>query len=1168
MRGSALYRRIACAAAYAAVASAMPVQGQSVNPFPDSGSAVAGVASTPIANVAANDTVNVQPATLGAGANATVAPAGVWPSGITLDSAADAVSTSAALAAGTYNFPYQLCDLAAPPHCATTTDTITVSAASIVALADSGNADAGIASRPIANVAANDTVNGAPAVLGPSGNATVAKVTPWPAGITLTTSTGAVSTTASVPTGTYNIAYQLCDLTAPPDCATTTDTVAVGTASIVAVADAGSADAGVASKPIANVAANDTVNGAPVTLGTSGNATIAKVGTWPTAITLNTSTGAVTTTAAVPAGNYSIQYRLCDKNVPAACATTTDSVALITASIVAVADSGSADAGSASRPIANVAANDTVNAAPVVLGTSGNATIAKVSTWPAGIALTAATGAVSTSAAVPAGTYSIQYRLCDKNVPPSCTTATDTITVMAVILSAGMDSGSADFGIASKPIANVAANDTVNGAPVVLGTSGNATITKVGTWPAGIALNTSTGVVTTAASVPAGTYNISYRLCDLNAPPVCTTATDTVTVIVAAIVAVADSGSAVSGTASTPIANVGANDTVNGAPAALGILGNAALAKVGAWPAGVGFDTSTGAVSTTATVAPGTYNIPYRLCDKNTPPACATATDTVTVTAASIMALPDTGNAVAGTASTPIANVDANDTVNGAPAMLGMSGNATVAQVGTWPAGIGLDTSSGAVTITASVPAGTYSITYQLCDLTAPPDCATATDTVTVASAFAEVQATAVALHDIEFDWGRDGIFCATCNYGQSNARYNWTDPNGNLWVGHLDPNSGAFTPPAGNNELADNTAFYYAIFNNGPEWAFSTQNGQVISQLVYTRYPPGTAAVPANAGVAFATPGPGGWSANFFPGAMGATGGGAPVNSVMPEASQCNTDPVALTEFIDLATPQDVFGEPTTTAPGTAPTLMPFGSYASDVSGDKPAVRWVPCTHQLVFIGAAPPDGSGDVYYQVFWYNFDTQAVQQLTLDGTDHAEGFMFQAPEFNGAYVFYTISNNVEIDVYEQTGVGSNGAPTFQLVNQITSPDPAEPYISGTEPFINCTPTCQTYIFMKVQSTLRTASNINSIPNGLAVTNINPAQPLFKILVPEASTPTIQRNDAEYYITANGPYLYYSRNVITSATTQFQAQGRYFIDMQLGAPTGVCVGSSAEGGLLPGC
>ena len=33
-------------------------------------------------------------------------------------------------------------------------------------------------------------------------------------------------------------------------------------------------------------------------------------------------------------------------------------------------------------------------------------------------------------------------------------------------------------------------------------------------------------------------------------------------------------------------------------------------------------------------------------------------------------------------------------------------------------------------------------------------------------------------------------------------------------------------------------------------------------------------------------------------------------------------------------------------------------------------------------------------------------------------------------------------------------------------------------------------------------------------------------------------------------------------------YSNQGEYFINMQFGAPSGSCVGSSAEGGLVAGC
>lgn len=626
------------------------------------------------------------------------------------------------------------------------------------------------------------------------------------------------------------------------------------------------------------------------------------------------------------------------------------------------------------------------------------------------------------------------------------------------------------------------------------------------------------------------------------------------------------SGTSVAGISTMAIANVAAADTIDGAPATLGASGNATVAQTGHWPSGIALKAN-GAVYTAAAVAPGVFHYQYQLCDKNVPSDCAISSVTVTVSAPSIVANRDYGSGMAGVASTLVANVAANDTVNGSAAILGGSGNATLTPVGALPTGISLNVQTGALTASTAVQVGTFTIQYQLCEALIPALCSTTSIVAMIVPAVTEVLATALPIGDIHFDGARDGVFCATCNFGEGNARYNWTDQYGYLWVGHLDPNSGAFTPPTDKNELADSTAFYFGAFNNGPDFAFSSPvAGQdPVSQLVYTRYPPGDPQVPANAGIGFSTPIQGGWDPEFLPGAMGTSTTG-PINTVLYQQSQCPSDAVAFTLFYDLSNPAQVFWQPVTDAGGTVPTLTPFGSYATFISGGKPGARWVPCTHQLVFMGAAPPDSQGISYQQVFWYDIDTNVVQQLTLDSNQHAEGFLFQAPEFNGAYVLYTVTNNTEIDVYEQTGVAANGAPTLQLINQITSNDLSEPYITETEPFINCTPQCQTYIFMKLQSTPGT--NNRHQPNGLAVTNISPTQPMFKVLIPESITPYVQRMNPKYFITANGPYLYYARNTIQSATTQFKKTGRWFIDMRLGTPSGSCVGSSAEGGMQPGC
>ncbi len=108
-------------------------------------------------------------------------------------------------------------------------------------------------------------------------------------------------------------------------------------------------------------------------------------------------------------------------------------------------------------------------------------------------------------------------------------------------------------------------------------------------------------------------------------------ATNNLSIVCPTITPVTESGTATAGIASTPIANVAANDTVNGVAATLGPAGNATVAQFGVWPAGITLDPLTGTISTTAAVAPGIYSVAYQLCDKNSPPNCATVTDTVTV---------------------------------------------------------------------------------------------------------------------------------------------------------------------------------------------------------------------------------------------------------------------------------------------------------------------------------------------------------------------------------------------------------------------------------------------------------------------------------------------------------------------------------------------------------
>jgi hypothetical protein len=249
--------------------------------------------------------------------------------------------------------------------------------------------------------------------------------------------------------------------------------------------------------------------------------------------------------------------------------------------------------------------NDTLNGAQA---TTGTVTITAVGTWPTGITLNTATGAVSVTAGTTAGNYTPQYRICSQAAPTICSTATVTVPVFAI--NAVNDNGATiNSVIGGTSIANVLVNDTLNGAAA---TTSNVSITPVGSWPAGVTLNTSTGAVSVAPGTAAGNYTPQYRICSQTAPAICSTATVTVPVI--AINAVNDSGTTINGASGgTSIANVLVNDTLNGVAASTSTV---TISAVSTWPTGITLNTGTGAVSVAPGTAAGNYTPQYRICSK------------------------------------------------------------------------------------------------------------------------------------------------------------------------------------------------------------------------------------------------------------------------------------------------------------------------------------------------------------------------------------------------------------------------------------------------------------------------------------------------------------------------------------------------------------------------
>ena len=109
-------------------------------------------------------------------------------------------------------------------------------------------------------------------------------------------------------------------------------------------------------------------------------------------------------------------------------------------------------------------------------------------------------------------------------------------------------------------------------------------------------------------------------------------------------------------------------------------------------------------------------------------PECVTSTS---LGVPVILAVADTTTAVNGLTGGVTTSLTLNDRLGGVPVVIGTApGNVTLSGV-TVPTGLTLN-ANGTVTIAPNTPAGNYSLTYKICEVTNPSNCSTVTSTVTV----------------------------------------------------------------------------------------------------------------------------------------------------------------------------------------------------------------------------------------------------------------------------------------------------------------------------------------------------------------------------------------------------------------------------------------------------
>lgn len=392
------------------------------------------------------------------------------------------------------------------------------------------------------------------------------------------------------------------------------------------------------------------------------------------------------------------------------------------------------------------------------------------------------------------------------------------------------------------------------------------------------------------------------------------------------------------------------------------------------------------------------------------------------------------------------------------------------------------------------------------------------TGTFAVAAPATEVLVTTARFGDMEFDWGRDGVYCPSCNGGDGNNRFNWVDRQGRLWIGYVDHATGFIYPSNGRGSLVDTNVAYYSDFGNGPEWLF----WQGDSQLVYTRYVDLANPTPETTGVALATQTIGVWSAGFVEGGMG---------HITPAPSQTVGDPSPRMAYAS-ATDGRIHWRTMGSAVGPE-QQAPWRSIGL-------SVRWVPDSTLLAFVNGKP-DANGKRYQQIFVFDSTSNAVEQLTFEPEQKRGVFMFRAPEFGGDLTYFTVANRTEVRVLRYQ-LGADGLRRWNQVHAVKGPANA-PYIATPEPFFH---NGRTWLTMTLSASNR-ASDI-TVPTDLAIAGIDPSSPYFRRLT-DGSSPRRLRQDPEYYITAQGPFLYYTRAVPATDTSGPVNEGVFRVDLGLG-------------------
>ena len=500
---------------------------------------------------------------------------------------------------------------------------------------------------------------------------------------------------------------------------------------------------------VIDVLQNDTVGGVPATTSNVQITVVTPASGGANVPTLNTSTGKISVPAGTKSGTYTIQYKICHtENSVTVCDTATATVKVGSTPIVAKADTYTVTNGTSTTTTTGTVFDNDKIGTKTPTTTDVILTVVTFTTDVVGATSTPTlnnNGTITVPSGTKSGTYQIVYSICERLNPDNCATATATVKVFVptvvtpTTIEAVNDGVTTITSTTGGTTPSVLTNDKLNGVP-------NPSISSVTlTWntatPTGFTLNPN-GTISVAPNTPAGTHTISYTICAVASPTVCSTASIVVTVsgtttnttTPTTIEAVNDGVTTITSTAGGTTPSVLTNDKLNGVPNPS--ISSVTLTWNTATPTGFTLNPD-GTIRVAPNTPAGTHTISYTICAVASPTVCSTAsivvtvsgTTTSTTTPTTIEAVNDGVTTITSTTGGTTPSVLANDKLNGVP-------NPSISSVTlTWntatPTGFTLNP-NGTIAVAPNTPAGIHTISYTICAVASPTVCSTASIVVTV----------------------------------------------------------------------------------------------------------------------------------------------------------------------------------------------------------------------------------------------------------------------------------------------------------------------------------------------------------------------------------------------------------------------------------------------------